>query len=294
MQNIETINQLFNFSTSNMSEREADMCTIAPNRLMDLYERKKNTFCGIGIRACKHLLNCLIKRGSTKAALYKALLDTECSYVYMFKYTACARSFATQYTENYYRKVQELLDICLSCIVKRGYIDAESFGMDSIVFMDVPEVGQVSYHTCLNPETKKQMNIYDTEWDGNTDGIFIKLENAILKTFSEDIKAKRIMRAKMRVCELSGIPKVYGLLSTTDGLDELGMIMALADGKQISIRDLHLRITEDTSLVAAPVIIRSERSYDGLIVINVKAQNDWNEKKCNSVMLAVHRKMSLG
>ncbi len=51
MQNIETINQLFNFSTSNMSEREADMCTIAPNRLMDLYERKKNTFCGIGGKA---------------------------------------------------------------------------------------------------------------------------------------------------------------------------------------------------------------------------------------------------
>lgn len=292
MQNIETINQLFNFSTSNMSEREAVMCTIAPNRLMDLYDRKKYTFCGMGIQACKHLLNCLIKRGNTKAALYKALLDAECSYVYMFKYIACARSFATHYAENFYLKVQNLLDVCLSCQIERGYTDSESFGMDSIVFMDIPEVGQVSYHTCLTSVTKKQMNIYNTEWDGNTDGIFIKLENAIMQTFSEEVKAKRIMRAKMWVGKLSGIPNVCGLLSSTDGLNEVGTIMVLADGKQISIRDLHLRITEDTSLVATPVTVRRERSYDGLIVINVKAQNDWNEKKCNSIILAAHRKMS--
>ena len=287
----DTTNQLFDLGSSGIFEHKADMCTIVPSQLIDLYNRKKNSFCGIGIRTCKYLLNSLIAKRSKKAALYKALLDTECCYVYMFKYIGCARSYAIYYAEKYYLKVQKLLDVCSSYQIERGYIEADSYGMDSVVFMNIPEVGQVSYHTRLNSEIKKQLNIYKEEWEGNADGIYNKLETAILKTFSDEINAKRIMKAIRRQRVKTCISKGWSALCTTDRLVELETIKVLADGKQISIQELRLRITEDTSLVATPVTILCRQLYDGLIFVNVKAPCEWGEKKCDEVMSVVHHTM---
>lgn len=149
----------------------------------------RDDFCGIGTRKTKLFLNKLIKQGNQiAAALRKAL---ECEDV-----NICAKKYGrSEWRDRNYNKkkvlINELIEICKANNYVYGIQDTDNYSTNYIVYFELPNCEQISFHNNFALEDVCDLPHYDKEWDGKRNSTLPKLEQAITKSFPEILELKQ-------------------------------------------------------------------------------------------------------
>ena len=141
---------------------------------------KRDNFLGIGTNKTKRRLNKLSQTDDIAMALRIALEIED-------KNISAKKSFG-KYRERYYIQKSDLINslIDLFEIYKWNYgIEKKSEHLtNSIIYFDIPNCEQISWHTNLNC---KDIPIYNQPWDGKINSTLNKLEDCIKNLYSSII-----------------------------------------------------------------------------------------------------------
>lgn len=170
--------------TSRKAQQEAE----AKNtRLIEIMNQKRTTMCGIGTRLLKVRLNNLIKKGDKIAKLYRLVIEIEDINV------RAKKRANTKYQAYAYTKkdavIKELLDVCAEYVregidITYGKQEVDNPKTNYVVYFDLPNMEQVSFHTNLMWEEAKNVPDYEKEWDGKINSTLDKLEVTLNKTYN--------------------------------------------------------------------------------------------------------------
>lgn len=131
-------------------------------------------FCGIGTRKTKLRLNKLAA-SSPLAKAYRTALEIEDAS------TSAKRYYAYRF-EHYERKQQlihDLIELCREHGWQFGKHKSDSFETKWIVYFDLPDCEQISFHCNLETDVSD----YTKAWDGKCGSTLDKLEAAISQLF---------------------------------------------------------------------------------------------------------------
>ena len=152
-----------------------------------LLHDKRKTMCGIGTRRLKLFLNSLVKQGDKVAELYRIALETE-------DYNIKAKETIPYYKERAYIKKHEyilrLIDLSKEAGVKYGWQPSDIRNINSVVYFELPDMEQISFHTELTDKEKQSIPKYRKQWDGKVMSTLGKIEDAVIKVYGLTIKEK--------------------------------------------------------------------------------------------------------
>lgn len=144
----------------------------------------RESMCGMGTRKVKLFLNKRIKQGDKVAELYRVALETE-------DYNIKAKDTNPFYQDKVYRKKHEyilkLVSLCQSMEIVYGWQPSDVRGVNAVMYFDLPGVEQISFHTEMSEEEKKNNPTYPGEWDGKQQSTLWKLEVAIKGKYFDEI-----------------------------------------------------------------------------------------------------------
>lgn len=140
----------------------------------------RDSFCGIGTRKTKLLLNRLVKKNVPLADLWRTALETEDANI-------TAKRYYSSYQQRAYQRKEKMLDE-LSQIFRKygltfGYQPTENFSTRFILYFDLPTGEQISFHT---NKIDPSWPIYKKEWDGQRLSTMRKLNKGISDFFHEN------------------------------------------------------------------------------------------------------------
>lgn len=147
---------------------------------------KRRDFCCLGTRGIKLLLNKLAKNGDKVAEMYRTALEAEDENI-----KAKDNWF---YADAHYKKKRELIahliSLCKECDVMFGIQDSDIQDTSHIIYFELPECEQISFHNTFDKEELKSIPEYNKEWDGLKNSTLPKLEQGILNCYATEIKEK--------------------------------------------------------------------------------------------------------
>lgn len=88
----------------------------------------------------------------------------------------------------YYQKeklLTELIELCDANHYEYGYQETDNYSAKYIIYFDLPNTNQISYHTNLDVTDSP---LYEKEWDGLENSTLDKLEESINLNFPEIAK----------------------------------------------------------------------------------------------------------
>lgn len=152
------------------------------------YHENINSFCSIGFRRTKLLLNSDKKTDIVVYALRLAL-DIEIWNI---------KAKKNKKTEKYYYKkkhsgIRELIKISKEQGWTYGYHHVNDMSVSEIkhvIYFEIPGCDQLSYHITFREKELKEIPEYLAEWDGLGCSIFSKLEKAITERYPEELEKK--------------------------------------------------------------------------------------------------------
>lgn len=172
-------------------------------QLISVLEYKIENMCGVGTKLVKLFLNKKVKDGDELAFLYRQLLECEMFNINAKRYND---TFRFSYRESYYKKKQEAIEFLINKLldnnkfnIKFGYEESDVLDTEHIIYFNVPDCGQISFHTSIPLHLLSLMPQYDEPWDEQRNSTLHKLEQGILKNYGEEIKikyAKQLQRKK--------------------------------------------------------------------------------------------------
>lgn len=159
------------------------------DNLISSLEDSRESFCGLGTRKVKLLLNKLAKAGDSIAKLFRTALELQ-------DVNITAKIYFGEWRDHYYQRkeelIQDLVDICKTVPeVKYGYKNEVGPRTRQIIYFDLPDCRQLSYHCNLTSSQKESIPLYAGQWDGEEDTAMEKLEEAILFHYGKDIEKKK-------------------------------------------------------------------------------------------------------
>lgn len=161
--------------------------------LIEIMEEKRETFCGVGTRKTKLFLNKQILKDDELARAFRLALEAEDKNIQakktIEKYRGNRYIYAYEYSDKMYKEKQNyilvLCDLCKEQGYTYGYQENEDGFPNSIVYFELPNTEQISFHCDLTDEQIASIPHYDREWDGKINSSIGKLEEGILKTYGE-------------------------------------------------------------------------------------------------------------
>lgn len=147
--------------------------------LVDKFERQKTTFFNnMGIRKAKLFLNKRIKENDEIALMYRLALEAETQNV---RAKDCQRDFKDKVYAEKEKYIKQLIEVCDRNKVKYGVADSDAPAASHVVYFELPNMRQISFHS--NLDVAKLPN-YNDEWDGIINSTTDKIEEAMIKTYS--------------------------------------------------------------------------------------------------------------
>lgn len=167
-----------------INEREKVLSTkqdTIKNHQINIQNLKKHRtdFCGVGTNKTKRLLNKLSKT-SELAKAYRKMLEIEDKNI-------TAKDTDFRYKDKvYYQKhmfILEMIEIFKENNWTFGYQNSDVRNINHIIYFELPDCEQISFHCTLEDEVLKTIPTYNKEWDGKKNSTLNKLENSIKKLF---------------------------------------------------------------------------------------------------------------
>lgn len=166
--------------------------------------------CGnIGTRRVKLFLNTKIKEGDIVANAYRLALEAE------HKNIDAKNSYGKYKDKIYDQKrlvIDELIELCLENGFICGYQNSDVRDTNFIIYFELPDMRQISFHSDIPNELFGKMKVYEKEWDGEVNSTIAKIECAIEKRYHNElvqynekveIGAKKREEAKKRKAEIA-------------------------------------------------------------------------------------------
>lgn len=159
------------------------------NLIENFEDKQKHQFCsGAGVRVTKLFLNKKIKEGDKIAEAYRQALE-------LGHVNIQAKEARYPYKDKIYDKKNTLLDkFILFCIENNftvGYQKHKAHETSYIVYFELPDMEQISFHTNLTKDIKSKMKVYPKEWDGKVNSTMGKIEESVSKIYGDEIDAYR-------------------------------------------------------------------------------------------------------
>lgn len=166
--------------------------------------------CGnIGTRRVKLFLNTKIKEGDKVANAYRLALEAEHKNI-------DAKNSYGKYKDKIYEQkrlvIDELISLCLENDFVCGYQDSNVRDTEFIIYFELPDMRQISFHSDIPNELFGKMKEYEKEWDGEVNSTIAKIESAIEKRYHDElvqynekveIGAKKREEAKRKKAEIA-------------------------------------------------------------------------------------------
>lgn len=138
----------------------------------------RTTFCGIGTRKTKLLLNRLVQQGVPFADLWRTALEAEDANITAKRYS--------RYQERAYKHKRDCLRELARLFQKYGLVfgiqPTENFSTKYILYFELPTGEQISFHT---NDFISMWPLYEKPWDGERLSTMRKLNKGI-KAFLEE------------------------------------------------------------------------------------------------------------
>ena len=254
-----------------------------------LYNRTKNTLCGIGQNRVKRLLAAKQKEGDEIAGLYRAVLDAESSCAYYIMYMG-NRRYGERYYSGYCTYIELLLKSCLqynqlhpATPVTIEYKPWRGAGMDSLLFFELPGMLPVLFYVYYEDVQQHCLQLHEKEWDGKVNGNYAKIEEAVMTRYAADILQKRKQiecnRRKMS-CVSPG-----NLLTPYDDVSQALKLINMQDtsGRHITMNDVYQACI---SYTLTPTYVLPH----GMYVIHIQDKT-WPGKLYESVLRYLHHEL---
>lgn len=163
-------------------------------QLISSLEDYLDNMCGVGTRLVKLFLNGKIKEGDDRALVYRQLLESEMLNINAKRYN---NTFYFDYRESYYKKKADAIAEMVRTLLESNPLGVV-FGKESsdvsdtkyIIYFDVPDCGQISFHTDIPSELLPYVPDYGNEWDGEENSVLRKLQDGINKFYGDEIRKK--------------------------------------------------------------------------------------------------------
>lgn len=166
--------------------------------------------CGnIGTRRVKLFLNTKIKEGDKVANAYRLALEAEHKNI-------DAKNSYGKYKDKIYEQkrlvIDELISLCLENDFVCGYQDSNVRDTNFIIYFELPDMRQISFHSDIPNELFGKMKEYEKDWDGEVNSTIAKIECAIEKRYHDElvqynekveIGAKKREEAKRKKAEIA-------------------------------------------------------------------------------------------
>ena len=146
--------------------------------------RARDAFCGIGTRKAKLRLNKLALR-SPIARAYRLALEIEDASTLGKKYGG---EWSYYHYEKKHLHIHELIILCQEQGWIYGKHKSDAFGVQWIVYFELPGCEQISFHANLDCECPD----YAGQWDGKQHSTLNKLEAAITELLKGNDHGKQM------------------------------------------------------------------------------------------------------
>lgn len=160
--------------------------------LQQQLEKSRGDFCGIGTRKIKLFLNKKIKEGDIIAKLYRMALEIEDKNItakkIMNKYHGYGYEYADKVYAEKHKLIRELIGLCIDNDIIYGYQVCDDISTNAIIYFELPNMEQISFHDSMSKEEIEKWNIYLKEWDGKKNSTLRKIEKTILEKYKNDLK----------------------------------------------------------------------------------------------------------
>ena len=151
-------------------------------------EYYRENLCSIGTRKVKLLLNKKIKEGDKLAESYRVVLEIEDKNISAKKIMNKYHEYGYQYADKVYKEkhnlIHKLVGICEECGYKYGYEECSGISTNAIVYFELPNMKQVSFHDELGEEELKNWKKYDSEWDGKENSTLLKIQETLTNVYN--------------------------------------------------------------------------------------------------------------
>ena len=149
-------------------------------RLIRILKDKRDTLCGCGTRKVKLFLNKQIKQGDTDAKLYRLALEAEDKNI-------TAKSTSFRYQDKVYnekkRLIMQLANECRLLGLNYGYQQCDNYSCNYILYFELPNMEQISFHTNLTKEELESIPQYLEEWDNKECSTLNKIEETLSEMY---------------------------------------------------------------------------------------------------------------
>ena len=162
------------------------------DKLVNNYLGTKEEFCnGVGQKRIKLFLNKKIKQGDKVAELYRTALELENCNINAKRYGG-----SYTYKEMYYKRkeeyIKQLTQLCAAYVesggvLDYGYVREKCYSTNDIIYFELPNMEQISYHTNLTKKQREAIPKYTKEWDHKEYSSLTKIENAIEATYCAEL-----------------------------------------------------------------------------------------------------------
>ncbi len=164
------------------SQNSAKLQAEAKNRNLSYQlDKKRETFAMIGTNKAKRRLNKLSESNPLAHAVRLSLEIEDVNIV--------AKRQRGQYRDKYYEKkeflILKLINLFLANGWTCGYQDSDNHSASSVIYFEVPECEQISWHSNLS-KSKIKCGKYEKEWDGKQNATLEKLEKVTIKILTEN------------------------------------------------------------------------------------------------------------
>ena len=159
--------------------------------LIDIYNSIVDDYCGgYSLKNTKIGLFSIMENDAL-AELYFLLLSAQHFNVLAKMHNGSMRT--NHYAKKYYF-VTSALKLCMENQIKCGVTKnmSETCDISHIVYFDVPEAGQISFHMNFIDEEASRYPEYTNEWDGLDNSTFDKLREGICKLFLDKFDSDTI------------------------------------------------------------------------------------------------------
>lgn len=147
---------------------------------------KRKVMANLGTRGIKLLLNSLADKGDYKARLYRIALEAEDENV------KAKENFYYRDSHYFHKEelLKQLLTLCFEHKIKCGKAKSNVAITKYILYFELPDCEQISFHTNMNDNIINIVPIYDKDWDGKVNSTLDKLEDAIFFNYKDLIEKK--------------------------------------------------------------------------------------------------------
>ena len=165
--------------------------------LAEQLKTARETFCGVGTRQVKLILNKMSKNGNLTAKAIRLLLEAEDKNI-----TAKDTWYHPEWV--YYNKskiIKECAEIYEDIGLKYGVQKSDNYSANSVMYFHLPQTNeQISFHTNFEEDEFRKYPSYEEAWDEQVNTTLPKLERCILSMYHSEIEnAKQKQSNKKKI-----------------------------------------------------------------------------------------------